>query len=83
MGLPIKATWIKSIRNGNYLTWPLITVKNINKHFSESEETKNGHMQNKRQGVRSTKVLSQKKTQQISEAKLHPEEKRRDFFLTL
>ena len=38
-GFPTKFTWIKSTRNGNYLTWPLITVKNVHKHFPESEET--------------------------------------------
>ena len=78
-----KATWINSIINGNYLTWPLITVKNVNKHFPESEETQNGHMLNQKQGVRSTKVLSQQKTQLTSESKLHPVEKRRNVFLTI
>ena len=43
-GLPSKAMLIKSIRNKNYLTWPLIVVKNVNKHFPESEETQKGHM---------------------------------------
>ena len=32
-GLPTKATWIKSICKVNYLTWLLITVKNLNRHF--------------------------------------------------
>ena len=40
-------------------------------------------MQNQRQGVRSTKVISQQKTQLISEAKFRPEEKRNDVFLTV
>ena len=26
-GFPTKATWLKAIRNGNYLTWPLVNVK--------------------------------------------------------
>ena len=38
-GFPTKATWLKSIRNGNYLTWTLITIKNVHKYFPESEET--------------------------------------------
>ena len=54
-GFPTKATWLKSIRAGNYLTWPLITVKHVHKYFPESEETQKGHMRNQRQGVRSTK----------------------------
>ena len=28
-GFPTKATWIKSIRKGNYLSWPLITVSKM------------------------------------------------------
>ena len=39
VGFPTKATWIKAIRKVNYLSWPLINVKNVNKHFPESEET--------------------------------------------
>jgi len=54
-GFPTKATWLKAIRRGNYDTWPLINVKNVHKHFPESEETQHGHMRNQRQGVRSTK----------------------------
>ena len=36
-GFPTKATWLKAIRNGNYLSWPLVNVKNVNKFFLESE----------------------------------------------
>ena len=55
VGFLTNITWIKSIRKGNYITWPLINVKNVNKLFPESEETQKGHMRNQRQGVRSTK----------------------------
>ena len=54
-GFPTKATWLRSIRTGNYLTWPLINVKNVYKYFPESEETQKGHMRNQCQGVRSNK----------------------------
>jgi len=33
----------------------MLTVKNVNKHFPESDETVKGHMNHQRQGVRSTK----------------------------
>ena len=33
VGFPTKATWIKSILMGNYLTWPLLTVNHVNKFF--------------------------------------------------
>ena len=52
---PTKATWLRSIRAGNYLTWPLINIKNVYKYFPESDETQKGHMHNQRQGIRSTK----------------------------
>eukprot|EP00804_Cyclotella_cryptica_P012914 CCRYP_002274-RA/>CCRYP_002274-RA protein AED:0.23 eAED:0.09 QI:0/0/0/1/0/0/2/0/1265 len=58
-GYPTKNTWLKAIRHGNYSTWPLITIKNVNKHFPQSEETQQGHMKNQRQGVRSTKQHAQ------------------------
>ena len=54
IGFPTKATWLTAIRNGNFLTWPLITVNNVNKHFPESEETQKGHQHNQRQGVHPT-----------------------------
>ena len=34
---PTKATWLKAIRNGSYLSCPLVNIKNVNKHFPESE----------------------------------------------
>ena len=46
---------MSAIYKGNYRTWPLINVKNVHKHFPQSEETQQGHMWNQRQGTRSTK----------------------------
>eukprot|EP00804_Cyclotella_cryptica_P019039 CCRYP_014449-RA/>CCRYP_014449-RA protein AED:0.30 eAED:0.29 QI:0/0/0/0.75/0/0/4/0/637 len=54
-GFPTKSTWLAAIRNGNYSTWPLINIKNVNKHFPESKETQQGHMHGKHQGIHSTK----------------------------
>ena len=53
-GFPTKSTWLKDIRKGNFLSWPLINVKNVNKYFPDSEETQRGHMRSQRQGVQST-----------------------------
>jgi hypothetical protein len=55
-GFPTKASWLKAICKGNYLSWPLINVKSIAKYFPESEETQKGQMRGQRHGVRSTKV---------------------------
>ncbi len=43
-GFPTRASWLKVIHHGNYLSWPLINVKNVTKFFPESEETQKGHM---------------------------------------
>ena len=32
-GFPTKATCLKSIRNGNYLPWPLLAIHDLNRHF--------------------------------------------------
>jgi len=54
-GFPTRRTWVRAVRKGNFASWPLLTVENINKCFPESEETVKGHMNHQRQGVRSTK----------------------------
>ena len=54
-GFPTKRTWIKAIKKGNFVGWPLLTVENVNRYFPESDETVKGHMNHQRQGVRSTK----------------------------
>ena len=54
-GFPTKDTWVKAIKQGNYETWPRLTVEAVSKHFPESVETQKGHMQKQRQNVRSTK----------------------------
>jgi len=55
LGFPVKSTWLKAIRAGNFVGWPLVTVENVNKYFPESDETQYGHLNQQRQGVRSTK----------------------------
>ena len=70
-GLPTKTTWLKATRKGNYNTWTLLTVKNFNKCFAESEETQQGHMRSHRQGVISTKVKTDKKKGEEEKNKCH------------
>ena len=53
---PAKGTWFESIWKGNYLSWPLVNVKNVNKFFADSEGTQKGHMKGQRQCVRSTEL---------------------------
>ena len=54
-GFPTRRTWIKAIKKGKYVGWPMLTEQNVNKYFPESTETVKGHMNHQRQGVRSTK----------------------------
>jgi hypothetical protein len=41
-GFPTRASWLKAICHGNYLSWPLINVKNVTKFFPELEKTQKG-----------------------------------------
>ncbi len=43
-GFPVKETWIDTIKAGNYITWPGINAKMVNRHCPELEETQKGHM---------------------------------------
>ena len=53
-GYPAKSTWIKAIRNGNYAGWPLLSVKNVHKHYPETDETPMGRLNQSRANVRLT-----------------------------
>jgi hypothetical protein len=55
---PTKATSINAVHNGNYSTWPKLTVTLINRYFPDSDETIKGHIKGQRQGIRSTKQLA-------------------------
>ena len=47
--------WVKAICAGNYVSWPGLTIKKVNKYYPETDETPKEHMRQVRQGVRSTK----------------------------
>ena len=53
-GFPTKSTWIQAIKAKFYATWPMLTEKNVQKHFPDSEETQKGHMRQIRTGTRKT-----------------------------
>jgi hypothetical protein len=44
-GHPVKDTWTKAIKAGNFTTWPGLSVKAVHKYFPESDETKRPHEQ--------------------------------------
>ncbi len=74
-GFPTKASLLKAIRKGNYLSWPLINEKNVAKYFPESEETQKGHMHGQRQGVQSMKAAKPTK----DALTMLPHQKKNDF----
>ena len=53
-GFPVKSTWIKAIKAGNFDTWPGLTCANATKYYPLSNESIKGHMVQSYQGVRST-----------------------------
>lgn len=54
-GYPVKSTWLKAIKAGNFVGWPLLTEKNVAKYNPETFQTPKGHMTQTRKNVRSTK----------------------------
>ena len=67
-GYPVKTTWLKAIKAGNFVGWPLLTVKNVTKYYPETIETPKGHLNQTRKNVRSTKP---KAFQTINTTRLH------------
>jgi len=37
-GYPVKSTWIKAIKAGNYMGWPLLTVRNVAHYYPKTDE---------------------------------------------
>ena len=36
-GYPVKSTWVKADKAGNYIGWPLLTTENIKKYYPETD----------------------------------------------
>jgi hypothetical protein len=71
---PVADTWIKSIQNGHFATWPSVTVDNVRKYLFKSDATVKGHMNQIRQNIRSTQPVVEQpapETDMIQEDKCH------------
>jgi hypothetical protein len=55
-GYPVKSTWLKAIKMGNYVGWPMLTECNVQKYYSKTIKTAKGHLNQTRKNVRSMKV---------------------------
>jgi hypothetical protein len=78
-GFPTKATFIDTVRNGNYSTWPKLTVTLINCYFPDSDKTIKGHLKGQRQGIRSTKQVALEKIIENEEVRIKMEGKNSPF----
>ena len=38
-GYPVKSTWLKAVKAGNFVGWPLLTEKNVQKYCPSADET--------------------------------------------
>eukprot|EP00804_Cyclotella_cryptica_P005131 CCRYP_011531-RA/>CCRYP_011531-RA protein AED:0.43 eAED:0.43 QI:0/0/0/1/1/1/2/0/350 len=56
---PVKSTWLKAVKAGNFIGWPFLTEKHIAKYFPNTLETQQGHMAQTCKNMRSTKRSSQ------------------------
>jgi hypothetical protein len=55
-GYPVKSTWLKAIKAGNYMGWPTLGECNVQKYYPETIKTAKGHLNQTRKNVRSTKA---------------------------
>jgi hypothetical protein len=49
-----------SIRNGNFLSWPVLTEHAAEKHLSKYTATTKGHLNQQRHNARTTKIKTTK-----------------------
>ena len=59
-GFPVRDTWLKAIKAGNFKSWPGLTLQNASKYCPSTIETLKGHMVQTRAHVRSTKPKTPK-----------------------
>jgi hypothetical protein len=54
-GFAVKFTWLKAIKVENYVGWPMLTERNVQKYYPKTIETAKGHLNQTRKNVQSTK----------------------------
>ena len=57
---PAKSTLLKAVKNGNFITWPSLSVENVNKYYKQTIYCAKGHLNQERQNTQSTKLFQQK-----------------------
>jgi hypothetical protein len=61
---PTKAAMLQAVKDGHLITWPGLTEDAINKHLKLTPATDMGHMNQRRQNIRSTSKAPTEKQQQ-------------------
>jgi hypothetical protein len=51
---PTKSALLQAVKNGHIITWPCLTAQAINKHLRLTPATAMGHVNQRRQNIRST-----------------------------
>ena len=60
-GYPVRDTWLKEVKAGNYDSWPVLTYINTTRYCPLADDTIKGHMVHTRQGIQSTKPKKPRK----------------------
>jgi len=55
-GYPVKSTWLKAIKTGNYVGWPMLNERTVPKYYPKTIKTVKGHLSQMRKNVCSTKA---------------------------
>jgi hypothetical protein len=58
MFIPTKSDLMQAVKNGHLITWPGLTEQATNKHLKMTPATAMGHMNHRRQKIRSTSKVS-------------------------
>ena len=61
-GFPAPTAWCRAIANGNFATWPGLTVDAVQKYYPQTEATSMGTMSHSRKNKRSTKTKHASRT---------------------
>ncbi len=62
---------LKAIKAGNYVGWPMLTERNVQKYYPETIETAKGHLNQTRKNVRSTKTKTASPLETCDTSQLH------------
>ena len=47
-GYPVNYTWIKAMKAGKYVGWPMLTEHNVTIYYTETNKTPKGHLNQSR-----------------------------------